>query len=94
MADTDALKIMALNDLARQSFTGCRVVITEGVQAMENVPDLLDQVRWYDQFTPDEIHMASMTLARFVTGVKLSFGNGIITTWTWACIHPTQVTQL
>ena len=53
MPDVDAAKIRALNDHARQSFTGCRVVITQGIQAMENVPDLLDQVRWYDAFTPD-----------------------------------------
>lgn len=26
--------------------------MTHGIQAMDNVPDLLDQVRWYDQFTP------------------------------------------
>ena len=53
MADCDAHKIRTLNDHARQSFTGCRVVITRGIQAMENVPDILDQVRRYDQFTPD-----------------------------------------
>jgi len=53
MAEVDAANIRALNDHARQNFTGCRVVITKGIQAMENVPDLLDQVRWYDAFTPD-----------------------------------------
>ena len=53
MGDTDADKIRALNDHARQSFTGCRVVSTQGIQAMENLPDILDQVRWYDVFTPD-----------------------------------------
>lgn len=53
MPEVDAAKIRALNDHARQNFMGCRVVITKGIQAMENVPDLLDQVRWYDVFTPD-----------------------------------------
>lgn len=53
MPEVDAAKIRALNDHARQNFTGCRVVITQGIQAMENVPDLLNQVRWYDAFTPD-----------------------------------------
>ena len=53
MPDVDTTKIRALNDHARQSFTGCRVVITQGIQALDNVPDLLDQVRWYDAFTPD-----------------------------------------
>ena len=53
MPEVDAAKIRALNDQARQSFTGCRAVITQGIQAMPNVPDILDQVRWYDVFTPD-----------------------------------------
>ena len=53
MPEVDAAKIRALNDQARQSFTGCRVVITQGVQAMSDVPSILDQVRRYDAFTPD-----------------------------------------
>ena len=53
MAEFNTSRIRELNDRARQSFTGCRVVITQGIQAMDNVPDLLDHVRWYDQFTAD-----------------------------------------
>ncbi len=53
MHDANAAKIAALNDHARRSFTGCRVVITQGVQTLNNLPDLLDQVRWYNAFTPD-----------------------------------------
>jgi hypothetical protein len=53
MPEVNASKIAALNDQARQSFTGCRVVITQDVQAMPDVPNILDQVRWYDRFTPD-----------------------------------------
>lgn len=53
MPEPDVEQIRALNDRARQNFTGCRVAITKGIQAMGNVPDLLDQVRWYDAFTPD-----------------------------------------
>ena len=53
MTEFNTARIRELNDRARQSFTGCRVVITSGIQALDNVPDLLDQVRWYDQFTPD-----------------------------------------
>ena len=53
MGDFNTDRIRELNDRARQSFTGCRVVITQGIQALDNVPDLLDQVRWYDRFTPD-----------------------------------------
>ena len=53
MPEVDAAKIRALNDQARQSFTGCRIVIAQGVQAMSDVPSILDQVRRYDAFTPD-----------------------------------------
>ena len=53
MPEVDAAKIAALNDQARQSFTGCRVVIAQGVQAMSDVPSILDQVRRHDAFTPD-----------------------------------------
>ena len=53
MHDATTAKIAALNDHARQSFTGCRVVITQDVQAIENMADILDKVRWYDRFTPD-----------------------------------------
>lgn len=53
MPDANAAKIAALNDQARQSFTGCRVVITQGVQTMSDVPKILDLVRWFDAFTPD-----------------------------------------
>ena len=53
MPDATASIIAALNDHARQSFTGCRVVITQGIQAMDDVPAVLDQVRWYNAFTPD-----------------------------------------
>ena len=28
-------------------------MITQGVQALDNLPDLLDQVRRFDAFTPD-----------------------------------------
>ena len=52
MPEVDAAKIRVLNDQARQSFTGCRVVITQGVQAMSDVPSILDLVRWFDAFTP------------------------------------------
>ena len=52
MPEVDAAKIAALNDHARQTFTGCRVVVTRGIEALDNVPEVLDQVRVFDQFTP------------------------------------------
>ena len=53
MHDATTAKIAALNDHARRSFTGCRVIITQGVQALDDVPSVLDQVRRFDAFTPD-----------------------------------------
>jgi len=48
-------EIAALNDLARKTFQGCRVVLTEGIL---NLPDslqfeALQRVRGFNQFTPD-----------------------------------------
>ena len=53
MPDATTAKIAALNDHARRSFTGCRVIITQGVQALDDVPSVLDEVRRFDAFTPD-----------------------------------------
>ena len=53
MPEVDAATIRALNDHARRSFTGCRVVITQSVQALDDVTSVLEQVRRFDAFTPD-----------------------------------------
>ena len=76
MPDVDAAKIRALNDHARQSFTGCRVVVTQGIQALDNVPDLLDQVRWYDAFTPDNDPYGEHDFGAFYWGEAQVF-------WKW-----------
>ena len=76
MPDVDAAKIRALNDHARQSFTGCRVVVTQGIQALDNVPDLLDQVSWYDAFTPDNDTYGEHDFGAFYWGEAQVF-------WKW-----------
>ena len=55
MAELDTRQIRELNDHARQSFTGCRVVITRGVAELEEqvISAIVARVRSYDQFTPD-----------------------------------------
>jgi len=55
MADCDADTIAALNDQARQSFTGCRVLITQGIAELgdDAIREILAQVRSYDSFTAD-----------------------------------------
>jgi len=53
VCEVDAGKIAALNDHARRTFTGCRVVITRGVAALgdSSVHEILALVRSYDTFT-------------------------------------------
>jgi hypothetical protein len=51
MPDANTAKIAALNDHARQTFRECRVVITQGVQALADVDAILRQVHLFDAFT-------------------------------------------
>jgi hypothetical protein len=44
-------KIAELNDAFRQSGQG--IVITQGIQAMNNVPGLIASVQTFNSFTPD-----------------------------------------
>lgn len=55
MIKADSKAIAALNDQARHSFTGCRVLITQGIQALrpDHVAQVLDAVRRFDQFNED-----------------------------------------
>ena len=55
MIEPNSAAIAKLNDHARQTFTGCRVLITRGISELE--PDLINQfmsaVQSFDQFTAD-----------------------------------------
>lgn len=53
--DVITAKIAALNDHARQTFTGCRVLVTRGIQALgeDAVTAILTQVQQFDRFTED-----------------------------------------
>jgi len=55
MAEFNTDRIRELNDRARQSFAGCRVVITQGIAGLDAhvISANVAQVRSYDQFTPD-----------------------------------------
>ena len=55
MITPDSKAIAALNDQARHTFTGCRLLITPGIQALEpeHVAQVLDAVRSFDQFAED-----------------------------------------
>jgi hypothetical protein len=55
LAEAGVERIRALNDRARQSFTGCRVAVTVGIAALghDAVYAVFDLVKAYDNFTPD-----------------------------------------
>lgn len=48
-------EIAALNDLARKTLQGCRVVFTEGILNLEGYEqfEVLNLVRAFEDFTPD-----------------------------------------
>ena len=46
-------RIAALNDHTRQTFSACHVIISVGVQALEDVDAILRQVQLFDAFTPE-----------------------------------------
>ena len=53
MTDAQVNRIRALNDLARQTFSDCRVMITPGIQGLEDLEAVLRKVQQYDAFTPN-----------------------------------------
>jgi hypothetical protein len=48
---SDAEKIRELNDAARRSLTGCRVMITSGVKALPSMSEVLAAVTLYSDFS-------------------------------------------
>ena len=46
-------KIRQLNDAFRKSFLGGRVVTTLGIANLDNLAEVLQRVRHYNDFTPD-----------------------------------------
>lgn len=53
MTDTLTYRIRELNDLARQTFTGCRVMITPGIQGLDDMDAVLRKVQQFDTFTAE-----------------------------------------
>jgi len=53
MTGASTQRIRELNDLARQSLTGCRMLVTPGVKRLEATDMILAMVRQYSAFTPD-----------------------------------------
>ena len=53
MTGPNTQRIRQLNDQARQTLTGCRVLITPGVRALDATVAILGVVQQYSGFTPD-----------------------------------------
>lgn len=53
--NTRSREIAALNDLARKTLQGCRVVLTQGILALEGFEqfEVLNLVREFDTFAPE-----------------------------------------
>ena len=66
-------RIAALNDQARQTFMECRVIITEGVQALEDVDTVLRQVQVFEAFTPNNNPYGEHDFGSFRQGSHLIF---------------------
>lgn len=75
MKTPDSSKIAALNDHARQTFTGCRVLITQGIQALpaEQLVQVLDAVRSFNQFTPNNDPYEEHDFGRIRLGSSVIF---------------------
>jgi hypothetical protein len=52
MTGADTQRIQELNDQARQTLTGCRVLVTPGVMALNATDMIIAMVRRYTAFTP------------------------------------------
>lgn len=48
----DAKTIALLNDFARTTLTDCRLVITQGIAALDDLESVIAAVRAFDTFTP------------------------------------------
>jgi len=70
---SEAAKIAALNDHARQTFIGCRVMITQGVQAIDDLSAVLDQVRRFDRFTSHNDPYGEHDFGSFLWGDHQAF---------------------
>ncbi len=66
-------KVKELNDAARHSFQGCRVMITRGVAALDSVDAVLAAVRNYGDFTSNNDPYGEHDFGSFVVAGELLF---------------------
>lgn len=73
MTPSDTARIRELNDQARQSFQGCRVLVTPGVLALDATDMILTLVQQYSTFTPDNDPFAEHDFGSFRFGGETIF---------------------
>ncbi len=73
MTGADTARIRELNDQARQSFSDCRVLVTPGVLALDATDAILQLVRQYSTFTPDNDPYAEHDFGSFRYGGETIF---------------------
>ena len=81
-----SIRIRELNDLLRRTFTGGKVVMTDGVAALPEVDlaQLLAKVRSFDEFTNDNDPYGEHDFGSFeLDGHHRTFSSWIITPRTW-----------
>lgn len=68
----DAAKIAALNDQTRKSLTGCRIMLTRGVQGLETRPEIMKAFREFDTWNDGNDPWSEHDFFSFeVEGVKI-----------------------
>lgn len=87
---TNSAKIAELNDRARTTFTGCRVMTTRGIQALGSdcIQDILKKVREFKDFNPNNDPFGERDLGLF-------YYNGHHILWKIDCYdHDLQMASL
>ncbi|ESW61300.1 MAG: hypothetical protein Q27BPR15_07160 [Rhodobacter sp. CACIA14H1] len=69
----DADKVRELNDTARQTFTGCSVMISRGVAALDCVDAVMAAVRSYSEFNADNDPYGEHDFGSFVVAGERLF---------------------
>lgn len=75
MVTVNSNRIAELNDHARQTFTGCRVLITQGINALAGpvISEIIRAVQAFDQFTADTDPYAEHDFGRITVAEHLIF---------------------
>lgn len=89
-------RIRDLNDAFRRSFSGGRIMLTEGVAGLPAADQatVLETVSTFADFTSDNDPHGSTILARSSTPASATSGRSTPTTWRSRAISPTPAIPL